>query len=114
MEARGTSVKNVCPLRNNVVPKHVLVDTTSLLNLIETEPVEGHLDGATLYSLACLASCRHVGSGCGSARRECIDLLAFIIFAAVSVVFAGTSASTHPPDALFWCSTSSSCTRELL
>ncbi|GAB9468094.1 hypothetical protein Gpo141_00005420 [Globisporangium polare] len=33
----GTSVKNVCPLRSDVVPKHVLIDTTSLVNLCFTE-----------------------------------------------------------------------------
>ncbi|GAB9470392.1 hypothetical protein Gpo141_00007646 [Globisporangium polare] len=37
VEAHGTSVKNVCPLRSNVAPKHVLIDTTSLINLCFTE-----------------------------------------------------------------------------
>ncbi|GAB9465151.1 hypothetical protein Gpo141_00002568 [Globisporangium polare] len=37
VEAHDTSVKNACPLRSNVVLKHVLIDTTSLVNLCFTK-----------------------------------------------------------------------------
>jgi hypothetical protein len=41
VEARGAKVKNACPLRSEIIPKHFRLDTVSLINLCFT-PKQGN------------------------------------------------------------------------
>mmetsp|Transcript_160 Transcript_160/g.175 ORF Transcript_160/g.175 Transcript_160/m.175 type:complete len:114 (-) Transcript_160:36-377(-) len=36
IEGMGKKVRNVCPLRTNIIPKHITIDTSTLIHLLFT------------------------------------------------------------------------------